>query len=72
MSVSKSSEGMSVAAVNKENGCAEEALTSDKVSVSILIMFPIIKFKLAGKKKKVNFILEDALTSQLGWDGSHI
>lgn len=70
MSVSKSLEGISVAAVDKENGCTEEALTSDEVSVSILIVFPMLKFKLAGKK--INFILEDALTSQLGWDGTHV
>lgn len=54
MSVSKSQERVSSAAVNKENGSAEAALAFDwaKLQLVFLIMFPMLKSKLAGKTKK--------------------
>lgn len=52
MSVSKSQERVSSGAVNKQNGCTEEALAFDwaKLQLVFCIMFPMLESKLAGKK----------------------
>lgn len=76
--MSKSRERASSAAVNKQNGCTEEALAFDwaKFQSAFLITFPMLKSKLAGQKCPPLF-LEYAPTSTplkavLGWDGTHV
>ena len=75
MSVSKSRERVSSAAVNKENGCTEEALACDwaKFQSAFLIMFPMLKSKLACKKRPPLFgtctrIHLSQSSAWVGWD----